>query len=306
MKLIGKYRNGNYTVSIFDDGTKIRQNNLTTLESDTVESMDIKVTNKCTGTNCQQCHEDSGPCGRHGDILTTSFLDRLHPYTELAIGGGNPLEHPDLYKFLLKCKDKKFISSMTVNQKHFESSQYFKLIKSYYDAELIYGLGVSLVNTTDGFIKKVKKFSNAVIHVINGIVTEEQLRLLKDNNLKILILGYKKFRRGASMYETDSEEIDMNMKMLKELLPIIVKEKWFNTVSFDNLALNQLDVRSIVTEDVWNEIYMGDDGLNGHQTSCSMFVDMIERKFAKNSCSEVRYDLLDSADSMYEFLKDNQ
>lgn len=41
MKLIGRYKNGNYTVSIFDDGTKIRQNNLDTLEPDTIESMDL-------------------------------------------------------------------------------------------------------------------------------------------------------------------------------------------------------------------------------------------------------------------------
>ena len=41
MKLLGYYKNGNYTVSIFDDGTKIRANKLDFFEPDTVESMDI-------------------------------------------------------------------------------------------------------------------------------------------------------------------------------------------------------------------------------------------------------------------------
>lgn len=28
MNLIGKYQNGNYTVSLYDDGTKVRENDL--------------------------------------------------------------------------------------------------------------------------------------------------------------------------------------------------------------------------------------------------------------------------------------
>lgn len=28
MNILGKYKNGNYTVTIFDDGTKVRSNNL--------------------------------------------------------------------------------------------------------------------------------------------------------------------------------------------------------------------------------------------------------------------------------------
>lgn len=57
MKLLGHYKNGNYTVSIFSDGTKIRQNNLDYFEPDTVESMDIKITNKCD-RGCKFCFTD--------------------------------------------------------------------------------------------------------------------------------------------------------------------------------------------------------------------------------------------------------
>ena len=67
MNLIGSYMNGNYKVSIFDDGTKIRENDLDFFEPNTVESMDIKITNKCD-KGCPMCHEDSKPNGIHGDI----------------------------------------------------------------------------------------------------------------------------------------------------------------------------------------------------------------------------------------------
>ena len=50
----------------------------------------------CNNILISNCHEGSSPLGKHGDILSPSWLDKLHPYCELAIGGGNPLSHPDL------------------------------------------------------------------------------------------------------------------------------------------------------------------------------------------------------------------
>ena len=96
MKNWVSYKNGNYVVSLsLLDGTKIRQNNLDYFEPDTIESADVKITNKCD-RNCKFCYENSSMFGKHGDILSPSWLDKLHPYCELAIGGGNPLSHPDL------------------------------------------------------------------------------------------------------------------------------------------------------------------------------------------------------------------
>ena len=77
-----QYENGNYNVYIdLDNGTKIRKNNEDCFIPNTVESMDIKLTNKCNG-GCPHCHEGSTINGKHGDILSPSFLDKLHPYTE--------------------------------------------------------------------------------------------------------------------------------------------------------------------------------------------------------------------------------
>lgn len=301
MKLLGKYQNGNYTVSIFDDGTKIRQNDLDFFAPNTVESMDIKITNRCD-MGCSMCHENSTPNGEHGDILSPSFLDKLHPYCELAIGGGNPLEHPDLLKFLYRCHERKHIANMTINQVHFEKN--FEYVKHLCENKLIYGLGISLVNPTPEFIEKVKQIPTAIIHVINGIVTEEQLRKLKYNNLKILILGYKEVRRGKSLYEEKSNIIENKKDSTYTLLPQMINEKWFKIISFDNLALKQLDVRRLLSDDEWNSMYMGDDGLDREQTSATFFVDMVERKFAKNSYSMERFDLLDTAEGMFKFLRE--
>jgi hypothetical protein len=301
MERFVRYRNGNYTVTLdTKTGTKIRENDLDFFEPSTVESMDIKITN-CCDMGCPMCHENSTPDGKHADILGPSFLDKLHPYTELAIGGGNPLEHPDLYEFLVKCKERKFIPSMTINQKHFEAN--YDLVKKLVDEELIYGLGISLVAPTTEFIKLVKTIPNAVIHVINGLVSLPKLIKMRDHDLKILILGYKIFRRGATLYETQSPNITACQFMLYQYLPRIIEENWFKVVSFDNLAIEQLEPQRLMSEEEWSEFYMGDDGIGDGFTSASIYVDMVERKYAKNSCDPVRYDLLPTIEEMYNSLK---
>lgn len=295
------YTNGNYTVRLnTKNGTKIRENNLDFFEPSTVESMDLKITN-CCDMGCPMCHENSYPDGKHADLFAPSFLDTLHPYTEIAIGGGNPLSHPNLLKFLLKCKEKQWIPSMTVNQIHFEKN--FEFIKQLADSELIYGLGISLVSVTPQFIDKVKQIPNAVIHVIAGIVHEFQLTQLKDNNLKILILGYKLVRRGKDNYVQNGRHITENHNELRDMLPRMLKDKWFQVVSFDNLALNQLDVKHLLSEEDWNRFYMGDDGIDGSMTSASMFIDLVERKYSKNSCDLNRYDLKSTIEEMYGHLR---
>jgi organic radical activating enzyme len=302
VKLLGKYQNGNYTVSIYDDGTKIRENDLDFFECATVEALDIKITNRCH-RGCKFCHENSTPDGNHcSDLLNIEFLKHLHPYAELAIGGGNPLEHPQLYDFLIQCKERQFIPSMTVHQYDFEEN--FDYLKKLCDDKLIYGLGISLMDVKPTFIEKVKQIPSAVIHVINGIVKINQLQALKNNNLKILILGYKEVRRGKDLYnnEKSKERIDFNKDELYQKLPQIINENWFNVVSFDNLSIKQLDVKRLMSDQEWEQFYMGDDGLDGRGTSASMFVDVVEHKFAKNSCDLERFDLMDTIEDMYNFL----
>lgn len=301
MKRFVRYQNGNYTVTLDTlTGTKIRENDLDFFEADTVESMDIKITNYCD-MGCPMCHENSTTEGKHADILGPSFLDRLHPYTELALGGGNPLSHPDLCEFLQRCKEREFIPSMTVNQTHF--LKHYDLIKQLVDEKLIYGLGISLGNPTDEFIAKVKTIPNAVIHIINGLVSLEQLHKLKDKDLKVLILGYKVFRRGEALYDQEGLLIEMRKTRMYQTLPQMVEENWFKVLSFDNLAIEQLDPKRLMEEDEWNEFYMGDDGIGDGFTSASMYVDMVERKYAKNSCSTERFDLLPTIEEMYKSLK---
>lgn len=272
MKLIHRYKNGNYTVSLFSDGTKIRHTEDDEFYPRLPENVDCKITDRCDG-GCQFCYEGCTTEGKHGDLFAyPQLLNSLYGGMEFAING-NDLTHPDLPRFLMFLKEKKVIANMTVNQKHFE--KHFEIIKSIIVNEYIHGLGISLVNPTDDFIEKVKCFPNAVIHVINGVVTEEQLEKLADNGLKVLILGYKEMERGIEYLNKHDDEINANMCWLYDNLGDYFKK--FKCLSFDNLALNQLDVKRLMSEEEWNKFYMGDDG------SFTFYIDMVEGTFGKNS-----------------------
>lgn len=291
-----KYKNGNYTVSInLDTGTKIRENDLDNLTPAFAENCDCKITSKCDA-GCPFCYEGCTPDGKHGDILNPKFLDTLHPYTELAING-NDLTHPDLIPFLKKLKEKKVVANMTVNQIHFERKQ--NMIRDLIDDGLIFGIGISLREPAEEFISLVKQYPNAVIHTINGVTTIKDYKALADNNLKILILGYKELQRGVKYMDDNFISVKRVQAELYGQLKTIVDEGWFNVISFDNLAIEQLNVRRLLDDNKWNEFYMGDD------SEYTFYLDLVDGKFSKNSIASLdeRYDLLNSVDEMFEVIR---
>lgn len=294
MKLIGSYTNGNSRVRIYDDGTKIRETDDDEFNEVFPENIDLKITNRCD-MGCPMCHENSYEKGAHGDI-NAKFIETLRPYTECALGGGSVFFHPDFIPLLKKLKEQKVIANITLNQVHFMSN--LDLVRELVDQDLIHGIGVSLTNSTDEFIKTIQTFDNAVIHVINGVVTCGQLERLADKDLKLLILGYKDFRRGVDYKQTAESYIKANQINLKVYLKSFIPR--FKVVSFDNLAIEQLDVHSLMSEEKWNEFYMGDDGCH------TMYIDLVTGTFAKNSVAPLdqRYKLMDSIDEMFAKVKE--
>ena len=119
------------------------------------------------------------------------------------------------------------------------------------------------------------------------------VKALENNNLKMLILGYKHLRRGNEYFEEEQNDIETKQQWLYENLEDIIQK--FKVVSFDNLAIEQLNVKRLLTQEEWDEFYMGDDG------KVTYYVDMVERKFAQSSTApfDKRYDLLDSVDDMF-------
>ena len=121
-KNIKHYINGNYHVFIdLNDGTREKITKDNEFISAFADCQDIKICNRCN-MGCKFCHEGSTPDGKLGDIMNEKFIETLHPYQEVALGGGNILEHPDLIPFLRKLKSLNVITNVTLNQSHFENN----------------------------------------------------------------------------------------------------------------------------------------------------------------------------------------
>ena len=277
-KLLSKYRNGNYNVAIFDDGTKIRYNNSNSLIPEFVESMDMKISNYCP-FNCPMCHEKSSEDGEYGKILHHPFIKTLHSGTELALGGGAVTYHPDLIPFLEELKEQGVLPSITINQREWEETKIDYLINN----QLIYGLGVSFTNVDDEVWDKILSYPNAVVHLIAGYHSRDVFEYFANKGAKILILGYKNWGRGEDYFKNYSNQIRVRTRELKEILPTLFTR--CKVVSFDNLSIKQLDIRAVIGEEKWKEFYMGDDG------QYTMYVDMVKQECAKSSTSPDRFPL---------------
>lgn len=224
MNMFVSYQNGNYQVLLnTEDGTKIRYNGDDHFTPNRPESLDVKITNQCQH-GCVFCHENSKPNGKVATLNNIeNFIETLPPYTEIAVGGGNIMESYNHTRiFLKKLKKARAIPSITVRQHDF--MVYNNIIQEWKESNLIYGIGISLDGyKTEHLIQVIKNFPTAVIHVIAGMLTEQEYRMIAGHNLKILILGYKIKGRGEEFWKDQSPQISKNLVDLINHLMILVK-----------------------------------------------------------------------------------
>lgn len=277
MNQIAQYQNGNTTVTIFEDGTKIREFNESP-KAEHPESIDVKISDYCD-MGCKYCHESSTTNGKHADLnVLLETLSVLPAGVELAIGGGNPLAHPQLLWFLSELKVKGLIANITVNQGHLKPYQ--ELLSLLIIEDLVKGVGISITNNNFKYIHPLLELSdNIVYHMIAGVNETSQIdKLIQLNQehskeAKILVLGYKVFGFGVEFF---NQEINANVKHWRKQLPNYIGKC---TLSFDNLAIEQLKVKRLFTVEGWNKFYMGDD------FTFTMYIDAVKQEFAPTSRS---------------------
>ena len=274
------YKNGNTIVLIKEDGTKIRYTpDKQCAEPEYPESIDMKITN-CCDVGCAQCHECSVPNGEHAN-LNHPLLKSLRPYTELAIGGGDPLSHPDLEKLLIQMKEQQVFSNVTVHWTSFVKN--YNMLKKWETEKLVYGIGISVNELVDQeVIDKICEFKNAVVHTIVGVADWPVYEQMINRGMNILLLGYKTFGRGESFITHNNHKIFQNTRMLQREIQYF--PNWFRAVCFDNLAIEQLEIKKRLEPDRFKQMYMGNDG------TFTMYIDLVKNQYAASSTKE-RHDI---------------
>lgn len=272
-KLLAEYKNGNCNVELYEDGTKIRVwNDNEKAWAEFPESLDCKITDYCDNPICiAHCHEKSTKKGLHGDIdAIINVLKDLPRGVEIAIGGGNPFSHPRFEEFLIRLKEIGLVSNVTVNAYHVPIFK--NQIIEWRNRKLIYGLGISY---QPNYVKDLLDIAddNTVVHVIAGVHTPFEVMKLP-RQLKLLVLGYKNYGFGEKYYKNNP--VEKQLKIWRGVIKYIIAR--YHT-SFDNLGIAQLDIKSLLSQEQWDELYMGDDG------TFTMYIDGVKQEYAKSSTS---------------------
>lgn len=273
MTTIEKYQNGNCLVTIDSDGTKVREWDGEP-HPQFPESIDLKVTDYCDA-GCPFCHEQSTKRGIHATVPTIErIVSGLPSGVEIAIGGGNPLSHPDFAAILTMLRSRGLIANVTVHESH--ALKYMGEISGFQRRGLIHGLGISVQDChLATMLPQFVDFGpNVVYHAIAGISEPQSVIRYGGCMRKVLVLGYKQFGFGVKHF---SPKVESCLRAWKYWIGTIIRK--VPHVSFDNLALSQLGIRDLVTPEVWDANYMGDDG------QFTMYVDAVKNEYAVSSTS---------------------
>jgi len=262
-----KYKNGNAEIEIKEEGTRIIKYE-GKLDLEQPLNIDVRVFNRCSnGYNprtgkaiCPYCHESQRTEGPEANYkLLKEKLKGLSPGIEIAIGINTITE--GFIELLKWCKEEGYIVNGTINQLHL--NPYKKKLKGLIEKDLIKGLGISY---RGGEIEDwIKGYPNIVLHTIGGIDNIEEIKELDIK--KVLILGYKEFGFGKDYF---SYKVKKNIANWKRRLGILFDR----IISFDNLALEQLDVKRYLSKEEWEIFYQGEE---------SFYINAVEEYFSPSS-----------------------
>lgn len=278
MEILKQYQNGNATVTLLDDGTRIITTNDNEFNFDWCLNIDIRTSTKCSfGRNprtgkgvCDFCHESSKTTGHECDYEALRVkLIGLPEGIELAVGCNEFTS--GLYEFILWCGLQGYIVNLTVNQGHLNRD--FEGLKMITEQGFVKGFGISYRSELKWDVPQYfLDYPNTVFHVIAGIDKFQDIEeLYKRGVKKILLLGYKKFGFGVDFY---NEEVEKNIKEWYWWVRKIFDK--YETISFDNLALEQLNIRRFLPDKQWEEFNQGE---------YSMYINAVEQYFAPSSRS---------------------
>lgn len=267
-----RYLNGETIVEIHVDGTKIRYGSGKPLFP---ESIDLKITNHCNLEKyCVWCHESSGLKGRHAELgYIESVLDGMPAGTEIAIGGGNPLDHPRLWDLLHRLNEFGMIVNMTINALHI--NPYWEKLEEIH--QLVNAFGVTYHPGRRNQILSMREFSDhIVVHTVMGV--HDIGRAISEHG-KVLVLGFKQVGRGEVHFgQATQDHIDWNADQILRAI-----KSGSASIAFDNLALEQVRMKEHMDPEMWDRLYMGDDGTR------SMFIDAVEEEWGLSSCHPRSY-----------------
>jgi hypothetical protein len=266
MSLVKSYRNGTYRVQInTETGSKYFFGDDLS-GPDFPDSIDLKITDHCL-CGCPFCYEGSAPIGQHASTMVIKEIFSCLPEEpiEVAIGGGDPLDHPELNEIIDFLADRGHIVNMTVSV--YDIGRYIPRDNK------ISGLGISLGSIEPSeipYIVETYGWKQTVWHAIAGITPLETITELLDRGDRVLVLGYKNMGRGRREVMPDLRPYEIFFKSR-------IHSGKPGILSFDELGVQQLRLSGTLMQNQWDLIWLGPE------FSHSMFIDAVAGKFYPSS-----------------------
>lgn len=275
-------------------------------KSTSPELVDLKITDKCN-FGCEFCYQGSTKNGKHAPLdRIKKIIDSMaeSKVFEVAIGGGEPTDHPDFSEILRYCDSKDMIPNFTTfTDKWINNEDIFDAVM-----ETCGGIGVSVHNVKQlSKIEKIKEAFDAVNrfgspkimaqHVVGSAPVSELFEIMNHcikNHMHLLLLGFKNtgFGTAGPEFEVTPDELVTLIQIMKESH----EQRWMawnNTLSsrpFVPVSLSidtqMIDLYRKALEDCSIDPLL----LASPEGKFSCYWDAVENKIAKSSyCDKDEY-----------------
>ena len=167
------------------------------------ELCDISITSFCT-KGCAYCYQESSEQGSHADLAhILEVIDVLaeHHVFEVAIGGGDPVEHPEFEEIILYCQMRGVVPNF--------STRSLKWMTEPEAQEIVKNIGGFAFSVATGaqasaFVRvyKHREIKKGTFQYVLGSSPLEEfeaiLRIAGEAKIPVTILGYKRVGRGVT------------------------------------------------------------------------------------------------------------
>lgn len=264
------------------------------------ELVDIKLTDWCD-LACKFCYQDSTKKGLHAPLAAVkAIIDDLFKagVFEVALGGGEPMAHPNFREILEYCRSKGIVPNFTTRNYKALTTQDFEQY-----SDLCGSVGVSIATPDD--VAELMKYDDLILaekrklslQVAMGAQSPgdfaSMLALLEETKSfkGMIMLGYKDTGRGHRAkgnrwYEPDRVDGDDPIRMYKTFLE---RRREANRYGYSMpLSMDTEMVRAteslLLKHGVRAELYMKNEG----RVSC--YIDAVAMRIAPSSyCDESWY-----------------
>lgn len=239
----------------------------------TPELVDIKITDFCS-FGCSFCYQGSTPKGVHGSLKDfQKLIDRLAELEtfEVAIGGGEPTEHPDFVEMIQYAHKKGVIPNITTRSVAWLKNK--EITKAMNDCVGAVGMSCDTAEDLRTKLNKIRSSKNFYstrkinFQFIAGVTPMEEfpgiVKIVKENWVNLSLVGFKRTGRAG-------EPLPLDGDALKKMLQSSLEE-----VSVDISFLQQYPM--------FDQAATCDTQEGRH----SMYVDLVTKEMAKSSyCPE--------------------